>query len=191
MIKMDCGIKSSLSQKTATDSSVCALVNSFPVDVVLSYHNHLPGLLLFCPQRLERRQCGPKTPHSVKKSASCCLQRCFHLCNSLYSTSGSRPKYDAKSVGRRLNKFLLSTLRQCVCLCTHVETVEISLFTKCQLNHSYTFSQSLRGNLAESFILFKGNKDGKNAIVKSRKLLQFQILKMAPEMSVCRLVTPD
>lgn len=37
---------------------------------------------------------------------------------------GSGPRYDAKTVGRRLNKFLLFTLRQCVlvvqCLCTHI-----------------------------------------------------------------------
>lgn len=37
---------------------------------------------------------------------------------------GSGPRYDAKTVGRRLNKFLLFTLRQCVCACVHLLAVQ-------------------------------------------------------------------
>lgn len=93
------------------------LLHSFSVEVVLSYHNHLPGLLLFCPQRLEKKITWAKNT-SLRKEV--CLLLPGELLSSLQLIiqhfPGSGPSYDAKTVGRRLNKFLLFILRQCVCV---------------------------------------------------------------------------
>lgn len=93
------------------------LLHSFSVEVILSYHNHLPGLLLFCPQRLEKKITWAKNT-SLRKEV--CLLLPGELLSSLQLIiqhfPGSGPSYDAKTVGRRLNKFLLFILRQCVCV---------------------------------------------------------------------------
>lgn len=61
---------------------------------------------------------GQKTLHSAKKCASCCLESCFHLCSSLYSTSlALEPGMMQRQwVGDLIHSFCL---RQCVCARTH------------------------------------------------------------------------
>lgn len=123
MVKMDCGTKPRIvsSGKQPHTSISVSVLHSFPMEVVfilsLPSARSAPVLSIEIRKKIARA-----------KNTSQCKEVCLLLPGELLSSlqliiqhfPGSGPRYDAKTVGRRLNKFLLFTLRQCVCACMHL-----------------------------------------------------------------------
>lgn len=84
---------------------------------------------------------GQKTLHSAKKCASCCLESCFHLCSSLYSTSlALEPGMMQRQwVGDLIHSFCLPYVSVCVHACICLFSVHWSYFILSLREHDFTF----------------------------------------------------
>jgi len=69
----------------------------------------------------EEDSVGQKTFHSAKKSTSCCLESCFHLCSSLRSTSLAQNlgMTQRKWAGDLIHSLCATYICMCVCACAY------------------------------------------------------------------------